>query len=101
MYVHTYIRTYIVFAINQVSYSTDAPNYDNDDDEDDYNNTGASSGASTGAIVGGAVGGLAGAVLLILLIILLWFCFIRRRRAKSSIPSMEYVCIVLCGVWLS
>ena len=81
--------TYIVFAINQVACSTDAPDDDNNDDEDN-------TGASTGAIVGGVVGGLAGAILLILPIIFLWFFYIRKRGEKSSIASMECVCTVLC-----
>ena len=81
-----YVHSYIVFANNQVAYSTDAPN--NDDN----------GGDNTGAIVGGVVGGLAGAILLILPIILLWFYYIRKREEKSSIASM-YGKLVYIAVW--
>ena len=111
---HSYVRTYVYNAVrsimyntyictymhirsfaNQVAYSTDTPN--NDDDGDDGNNT----GANTGAIVGGVVGGSAGAMLLILPIILLLLCYIRKRREKSSIASMECMCTVVCVYILS
>ena len=84
-----YVHTYIDFTNNQVAYSTDAPN--NND------NGGDNTGANTGAIVGGVVGGSTGAILLILPIILLWFFYIKKRGEKSSIASMEHVCTVLCA----
>ena len=83
-----YVHTYIDFTNNQVAYSTDAPN--NND------NGGDNTGANTGAIVGGVVGGSAGAILLILPIILLWFFYIKKRGEKSSIASMECVYSAVC-----
>ena len=87
-----YVHSYIVIANNQVAYSTDAPN--NND------NGGDNTGANTGAIVGGVVGGLAGAILLILpiILILLWFFYIRKKEEKSSIASM-YGKHVYIAVW--
>ena len=89
-----YVHTYIDFTNNQVAYSTDAPN--NNDNGGDNSGGGDNTGANTGAIVGGVVGGLAGAILLVLPIILLWFFYIKKRGEKSSIASMECVYSAVC-----